>query len=122
MIVYIAKDLAPDYYEKHPEEYPEPKGLLNSPYKVFTQPVDLDHVNALLKKTEKIWKAIDAGKLPARDYYHRPDRPAWQCLDCPWNRTCYQEQGYFQEESVRPLLPRLKHRLSEVDSDLIVLD
>ena len=100
MIIYVAKDIDPGYYGKFPGEYTNPKGLLNIPYKVFTQPVDIDHVNVLLRKIQGVWKSLEAGKLPPRDYHYTAERPAWACVDCPFRAKCYESEGWFENESL----------------------
>lgn len=120
MMIYVAKDLDPDYYRKYPEEYPDPRGLLNSPYKIFTQPTDEKHVQALLRRAAQIWSYLDKGQLPPRDYQHHPDRPAWNCVDCAFRHACYEKEGFFREDQVVPP-PLLKYRLLQIDESKKVL-
>lgn len=113
MILYIAKDLDPDYYAKYPEQYHDPRGLLNSPFKIFTVPASRQRISALLRKVEGIWRALDAGELPPRDHYHTPERTAWACVDCPFRRECYEVEGYFQEPDPETPLRVIRQRLSD---------
>lgn len=111
MIIYVAKDLDPQYYERHPEQFSDPKGVLNSPYKVFVQPTDKRVVNTILKKVGAVWSALDSGELPPRDYNWTPSRPDWHCTDCSFRHHCYDEEGYFSEEAYEEpirLIERLK--------------
>jgi hypothetical protein len=120
MIIYLAKDLDPKYYEERPKEFPEKRGLLNSPFKIFTRPTDEKVVGALLKKAEQINASLKAGELPARDYHHEPSRPAYDCLDCPFRKACYAKEGYFANDET-PLPARFEYTLSQLDSGMKVL-
>jgi len=120
MVIYVAKDLDPTYYAKKPDDYPSPKHLLNSPYKVFTLDVNPKHLPVLLRKATGIWKALDAGELPPRDYNHKPERPVYACVDCPFRKDCYQDEGYFdQDELSTP--PIVSYRNSLIDPNLITM-
>lgn len=119
MVIYVAKDLDPAYYGKNPE-YPSPKYLLNSPYKIFTLDVDPKALSVLFRKSAGIWKALDEDKLPPRDYNHKPERPVYACVDCPFRKECYKEEGYFAEEDLS--LPSIvKYRTSLIDAETITL-
>lgn len=98
MVVYWAKDLDPKFYAKDPECYPDPKGILNGPFKIFTVPYDQKRVDQLLAKAQDVWSYLDRGELPPRDYKHIPSRPAWACVDCAFRQDCYQKEGYFAND------------------------
>lgn len=120
MIIYVAKDLDPKYYGKKPEQYLEPRGLLNAPYKVYTFDPDPRLITALLKKNQLVSEHVKAGTLPPRDYHHKPERPAWACVDCPFRTSCYKDEGFFDNDT--PEIPaQLQHRLSEIDLSQKVL-
>jgi hypothetical protein len=120
MIIYVAKDLDPAYYAKRPDEFEHPKALLNSPYKIFTVDASPRLIKAQLRKAEGIWAAVEEGSLPPRDFNHKPERPAYACVDCPFRLECYQEEGFFANDPIT-IPPRLQHRMAQVDRDLIVL-
>jgi len=113
MIIYVAKDLPPDYYARYPNDFPDPRGLLNSPFKVFTMDTDPRTVAAIQRRLKGIWTQIDQGTLPARDYHHTPERPAWACVDCPFRARCYESEGFFAD-ALPVLPPRLVQRLEDV--------
>ncbi len=110
MIVYVAKDLNPRYYEEHPEDYPESKSLLNAPYKIFTHTPSQPQIDVLLTKVRSVWEHLDRGELPSRDYHHTPQRVAYACVDCPFRQECYQKEGYFTEDAPEEPLRILYHR------------
>lgn len=114
-IIYLAKDLADDYYERHEELYLDPKGLLNSPYMVYLQQVDVQEVEAHLAKAARIWERLDAGALPARDYSYS-EKKAFPCGWCPFKATCYVEEGFFTDPEPE-IPPRVKYRLGEIGVD-----
>jgi hypothetical protein len=120
MMIYVAKDLDPKYYGKKTDEFSEARGLLNSPYKIFTLDADPRLIQALLTKNRLISQALKEGKLPPRDFQHKPDRPAWACVDCPFRHTCYGQEGYFVDD-LPTVPPRLAYHLSEVDYERRVL-
>jgi hypothetical protein len=99
MILYVAKDVPPDYYGRYPDQYPASESFLHSPYKVFRIPADQFRVNTALRKVNAVWEKLDAGELPSRDYHHTLQWPAYECVDCPFRKTCYAEEGYFQNDS-----------------------
>jgi hypothetical protein len=70
MLIYVAKDLDPKWFEKFPGDYPERQGLLNSPFKVFTVEPKLELIEVLLKKVDGIHTAIARGRPPPRGYHH----------------------------------------------------
>lgn len=107
MIIYIAKDLPFDYYEK--QGYDEPRGLLNAPYKVFTRSVNTRTINHMLRKVQGIWEHLDAGTLPPRDYHYSENWPDWHCADCSFRAECYKEEKFF-ENSLPVIPPRLNCR------------
>lgn len=114
MVIYAGKDVAPDWYAKFPDQYPEPRGLLNAPFKIYTQAANPRLIQALLKKVALVREHVERGTLPPRDYHHDPNQPAWACVDCPFKKECYEPEGYFQEEE--PELPaRLAHALIQLD-------
>jgi hypothetical protein len=115
MVIYLAKDVAPDWYGRYPALYPEPRGLLNSPYKVFTQPASPTLIAALLKKVALVRDHLAEGRLPARDYHHSPQKPDWHCTDCPFRHTCYADEGYFADDR-RPVPTRITDALLQVES------
>jgi hypothetical protein len=120
MVIYVAKDLDPAFYGKKTDDYPSPKHLLNSPYKIFTLDTDPKILSVLHRKAAGIWKAVDEGKLPPRDYHHKPERPAYMCVDCPFRQECYEEEGFFAADDLS-LPPLVKHRTSLIDPNLITL-
>lgn len=120
MIVYVAKDLDPSFYAKKNEDYPSPKHLLNSPYKVFTIDTNPKTIPILLRKATGVWKAVEEGVLPPRDYHYKPERPAYACVDCPFRKECYKEEGYFEDEDLS-FPPLIKYRTGLVDPELITL-
>jgi hypothetical protein len=101
MILYFAKDLAPDWYARHPDAFPPGAELLRAPFKAFTVEAKPRMVSALLGKVRGIWEALDAGLLPSREYHHTKERGEFACMDCPWNRECYAEEGYFDGTEVK---------------------
>jgi hypothetical protein len=113
MIIYVGKDVAPDWYAKFPNEFQDPKGLLNSPYKVFTLDTDPKVVETLLRKVRGIWKQLDAGELPPRDYHHSPNRTAWACVDCPFRQECYANEAYFAD-AIPEDPARLTYRIEQL--------
>lgn len=116
MIIYVAKDLDPKYYGKKPGDFPEAKGLLNSPYKIFTVDADMRVIEALIKKNQIIGQALRAGKLPPRDFHHKPDRAAYACVDCPFRHQCYEAEGYFVND-LPSVPPRLAYHLQQAESE-----
>jgi hypothetical protein len=120
MIIYVAKDLDPEYYAQHPEEFTEPRGLLNLPYKVFTAEVNPKQVQMLLSKVRQVWSYLDKGELPPRDYNYTPERVQWACVDCSFRQECYSEEGYFnKEEAAYP--DRVLYHLEKLKADDICL-
>jgi hypothetical protein len=71
-------------------------------------------IQALLAKNREISQAIREGRLPPRDFYHTPTRPAFACAECPIRHTWYQAEGYFQDDLLL-VPPRLEHHLARVD-------
>jgi hypothetical protein len=117
MILYVAKDLDPRYYEEHPDDYPDAKNLLNAPFKAFTTSVAPLQIQVLLKKTREVWRYLDDGELPPRDYNHTPQRVAFACVDCPFRQECYQEEGYFSEAVTEEPFRVLYHRQEQTLAD-----
>lgn len=120
MIIYVAKDLDPNFYGKNSDDYAAPKDLLNSPYKVFTLDTNPKILPVLLKKASLIWKHMEEGTLPPRDYNHKPERPAYACVDCPFRKECYAEEAYFENDNIE-IPPIISHRSSLINKELITL-
>jgi hypothetical protein len=119
MILYVAKDVPPDYYSRYPEMYPEDKRLLHSPYKIFRVAADMVRVNTALTKVNSVWSDLDNNRLPSRDYQHRVDWPAYPCLDCGFRKECYSEEGFFKadpEDYPLRVLYRREQLLEQIDA------
>ncbi len=110
MILYVAKDLDGEYYRRHPEEYADPQGLLNAPYKVFTQAVDPALVEKMLEKVRSVWEHLDKDELPPRDYNCTERWKDFACQYCSWRSRCWEDEGYFQDQPTELPLRVLYHR------------
>jgi hypothetical protein len=68
------------------------------PLKVFTQKISEKRTARLVGKFEAIWKALDAGELPARD--ENPWSRYSPCAWCPYRALCIEgevDHGYDDE-------------------------
>jgi hypothetical protein len=93
MVIYVGKDVEP------PRDPSLPDRLLNLPYKVFVEDASEEQIETALKRAKHIWNRVKKGELPGKDHWWKPEAPAWQCGVCSFRKTCYQEEGYFAEES-----------------------
>jgi hypothetical protein len=93
MVIYVGKDVEP------PRDPSLPDRLLNLPYKVFAEDASEEQIETALKRAKHIWSRVRKGELPGKDHWWKPEAPAWQCGVCSFRKTCYQEEGYFAEES-----------------------
>jgi hypothetical protein len=69
------------------------------PLKVFTQKISEKRTARLVGKFEAIWKALDAGELPARD--ENPFSRFAPCAWCPYRALCIEgevDHGYDDDE------------------------
>jgi CRISPR/Cas system-associated exonuclease Cas4 (RecB family) len=93
MLIYIGKDVESASYGECEDR------LLSLPYKVYVRDAEQAYVDEALKRAKHIWTRIKAGELPGKDHWHKPESPAWQCEVCPYRKTCYAEEGYFQDQA-----------------------
>jgi hypothetical protein len=93
MLIYIGKDVESASYGECEDR------LLSLPYKVYVRDAEQAYVDEALKRAKHIWTRIKAGELPGKDHWHKPESPAWQCEVCPYRKTCYVEEGYFQDQA-----------------------
>jgi hypothetical protein len=93
MLIYIGKDVESASYGECEDR------LLSLPYKVYVRDAEQAYVDEALKRAKHIWTRIKAGELPGKDHWHKPESPAWQCEVCPYRKTCYVEEGYFQGQA-----------------------
>jgi CRISPR/Cas system-associated exonuclease Cas4 (RecB family) len=93
MLIYIGKDVEAASYGECEDR------LLSLPYKVYVRDAEQAYVDEALKRAKHIWTRIKAGELPGKDHWHKPESPAWQCEVCPYRKTCYVEEGYFQDQT-----------------------
>jgi hypothetical protein len=93
MLIYIGKDVESASYGECEDR------LLSLPYKVYVRDAEQAYVDEALKRAKHIWTRIKAGELPGKDHWHKPESPAWQCEVCPYRKTCYAEEGYFQDQT-----------------------
>jgi len=117
MIVYLAKDLNPDYYSRLTYGTSGSKGILNSPYKVFTQSVSKKTVDRCLEEISEVNDYVSRGELAPRDFHHTPTNREFACIYCDYNRECYRDEGYFssvEEEDNDPYLKVLDQRLESL--------
>lgn len=112
MIIYVAKDLAPNYYTRFAGTYPESESLIHSPYKIFTKKVSTRTINHLLAKAALVWDYVDNGNLPPRDYHSTANFLDFNCRFCPFNAECYREEGFFGNGQ-QTIPPKLGYRLEK---------
>lgn len=95
MIIYVGKDVEPGVYSTL---IPTVDRLLSVPYKIFVQEASEEYINEAQRRARHIWQRVRNGELPGKDHWHKPESPAWQCEVCSFRKTCYAEEGYFQDE------------------------
>jgi hypothetical protein len=94
MLIYIGKDVEPGFYKCQQTD----DRLLSLPYKVYVRDAEPAYVDEALKRAKHIWTRVGNGELPGKDHWHKPESPAWQCEVCPFRKTCYKEEGYFEND------------------------
>lgn len=109
MIVYIAKDLDPKFYERFPGTYPSKDDLLNFPMIAFTEKTNPKTIEKIKDKADKVNGYVERGELPPRDYNYTPANRDFNCEYCTYNRECYAKEKYFSKNSIDYPL-RLKYQ------------
>lgn len=99
MLIYIGKDVGPDYYE---DKCQVTDRLLSLPYKVFIRDAEQEYIDEALKRAKHIWGRVKKGELPGKDHWWKPDSPDWHCSCCSFRKSCYAEEKYFETD--QPLI------------------
>lgn len=95
MLIYVGKDIDSGSYDSVRLQ----DRLLAIPYKVYVRDAEESFIAEALKRAKHIWSRVRNGELPGKDHWHKPGSPDWHCEVCPFRKTCYAEEGYFETDA-----------------------